>query len=318
MGASPFEVYKQLAVQQHIVVLDEEEAKEEAAAAAMLAAGDPSPPAPPEPEDEDDVDYDSDEDKGKRKKGKAQIAHAEVLSALPDLSIVAGITRFGLADVTLLQAIEVHMRGACEDSTFHCCFTPPQQLVRQGLDGSDEIPGYKYVEEHSSWEIWANKLLRQIAKDQKVGLGCHDDVQHVAIAQDVMNALRNVKRPASKSSPSSKKRKVCARRVLVLGDATPLHRETMRTWASTRRAKRSRQAAHGKRTGRQSNGCVRNALQATWMVPTGMMPRTRDCCSIVPSVCAHSILSVTCDYLSVRDVKLLPRYAKNRMRCKRV
>lgn len=38
----------------------------------------------------------------------------------------------------------------------------------QGLDGSDEIPGYQYVEEHSSWEIWANKLLRQIGKDQRV------------------------------------------------------------------------------------------------------------------------------------------------------
>lgn len=108
VGASPFEVYKQLAVQQHIVVLDEEEANEEAAAAAMLAAGDPSPPPPPEPEDEADVDYDSEEDKGKRKKGgKGRIQHAEVLSALPDLSIVAGVTRFGLADVTLLQAIEV-------------------------------------------------------------------------------------------------------------------------------------------------------------------------------------------------------------------
>ncbi len=36
------------------------------------------------------------------------------------------------------------------------------------MDGSDEIPGYQYVEEHSSWEIWGNKLLKQISKDQRV------------------------------------------------------------------------------------------------------------------------------------------------------
>lgn len=140
VGSTPYEVYKQLAVQQHQVLLEEEEAKEEAAAQAMLdattAVASPEHPIGgqsdlgqgedhdlKEEDDEDDEDYDSEVERAAKKRkgggkggnkggaGKGRIPHADVLVMLPDLSAVAGITRFGLADVVLLQAIEVCVDG---------------------------------------------------------------------------------------------------------------------------------------------------------------------------------------------------------------
>lgn len=115
-------------------------------------------------------------------------------------------------------------------------------------------------------------------------------VPHTA-QQDVMNALRNVKRPGSKTSPSSKKRKVG---MLLLGGGkntigiistllyTPIHHRAMtKTWGSMREGKRSRPGGPEKRIGRPSNGCVQNPLEATWMVPTGTLLRASDVAACV-------------------------------------